>query len=164
MTLFILHGRHEEKNADVQLCFFLPPASSHFYSPLQLKPLDTWRQPHCIASSIASPEQRFSHVYFLFPSLGIIIPSALFSPIRLYHFSIWAIGTLLWLGLRGELKLHRSFEYQIIRLNVHTVFNHNHTRTLKKFIPITVHKNTKLRYECMDNIHDEHPCFPENYS
>lgn len=59
VTLFILHRRQEEKT-DIQTLFssLLSCSVSFTHSPQQLNPPDT-----CISSSIASPEQHFSHTF-----------------------------------------------------------------------------------------------------
>lgn len=59
VTLFILHRQQEEKT-DIQTLFssLLSCSVSFTHSPQQLNPPDT-----CISSSIASPEQHFSHTF-----------------------------------------------------------------------------------------------------
>lgn len=94
----------EKKRTQTFKLFSLPlsPSVSLSHSPQQLKtPLIPEDNPTCIKSSIASPEQHFSHTYFLSQSIDII-PRALFSPITLFHGAIGAIGAVPWLGLREE--------------------------------------------------------------
>lgn len=122
----------EKKRTQTFKLFSLPisPSVSLSHSPQQLNPPDTWGQPRCITSSIASPEQHFSHT--LFQSIDNI-PSALFSPITLCHVAIWTISAVLWLGLREECRglgrCHRA-PYAMERSpKTNTVFNHVHTET-----------------------------------
>lgn len=62
VTLFILHRRWEEKHTDIQTFPSSPSPSLPFSSAVPPSP-NTWGQPQCIVSSIASPEQRFSHTF-----------------------------------------------------------------------------------------------------
>lgn len=86
--------------------FFSSPSSlclSHPFSSAAETPPDTWGQPCCITSSIASLEQQ-SHFFFSFQSIDII-PSAPFSPITLcYVMTIRGISAVPWLGLREECR------------------------------------------------------------